>query len=323
MIFGSGDPQDSAAPDIPARANDEGVKGATPLCPSLAETSPLERRVFGVLGHLLPAVRKMQLDQLRAVRSLPSVILDLGLIPEAEGGIDALFRTYPKAQLIVADISSAAALSAPLGPPRASFSNPSLRVLAAQPERLPVAEAVADLLLATLSLPEPASPEILRECRRTLRPGGLMMLAALGAASLDLLARLASQPVDPAAGSTPTAQKEAMQRERELHKRLHDLHIAVEMQRLGDALFEAGFTDVVADVERIALGPEDLSTLRRIMQSPPDGEEDPSMPQEGIEDAAKIADDAVMEILFVHALSPRARAPEGGERRGVVFPEFR
>lgn len=269
-----------------------------------------------MMDCLSPVVRKMQLEQLEAIRSDPAVILDLGLISAAEGVGDAIERRYPKAQLIFADTTATSSSDAP---------------------RLALSPEIADLLIATFSLPGP-SPEILRECRRALRPGGLMMLGALGESSLDALARIVSMAGESIAGSMPASTAPGGRKEKALREDLQRLRIAVDLQRLGDAFFEAGFADVVADIERISVKEAEASIVRRIMRSHPGsmgaafagegdqgdfGRSQARFSMSGKIGSGKNTDDAVMEIVFVHARCPQAQSARGGESKGVVFPEFR
>ncbi|MBF2760807.1 MAG: hypothetical protein ISN28_11170 [Ectothiorhodospiraceae bacterium AqS1] len=291
------------------------------------------------LDYLLPIVRRMQIEQLEAIRLDPAAILDLGPIPAAEGVGDALSRRYPKAQRIFADPSSPSLAASDAPAPHLSLSSST---------------ELADLLIATLPLPLPSplpSPDVLRACRRALRPGGLMMLAALGDGSLDLLAQVASiagEEEDAVLGGSPPPsppEPPSARKEKALREELQRLRIAVDMQRLGDALFEAGFADVVADVERFSLDEAQASDLMRIMRgssgstvaSSSAGEGDRGLPSasqaaplsvsgrsvSGRSVSGKVEGDAMMEIVFVHARCPQAQSPRERPNRGVVFPEFR
>ncbi|WP_025770148.1 hypothetical protein [Thioalkalivibrio sp. HK1] len=326
MISPLGDPQDSPLCDAPSSIGESDADGRS----ALERRSTLERRVIEVMDYLSPGVRKMQLEQLEAIRSDPARILDLGSMPAAEGLGDALERRYPKAQRIIADSASQATSSDAASSPRLSLPSDS-----------------ADLLIATLSLSD-LSPENLRKCGQALRPEGLMMLAALGEGSLDTLARLVSMAGEavpgPMPASTPASTSAPARKDKALREDLQRLRIAVDMQRLGDAFFEAGFADVVVDIERISLGQAQVSILKGIMQSPSgstqatgsivagevaeDERDGVGMSQARFSISGKIgsgenAADAVMEIVFVHARCLGKQDRRGGESKGVVFPEFR
>ena len=111
------------------------------------------------------------------------------------------------------------------------------RYLRADAERLPLADAVADLVVAHLVLPWVANPgAALREMVRVARPGGLIMVSTFGDKSLSELDEL-NPPTHP-------------------RFRLPDMH------ETGNAMVEAGCHDVVIDADRLTFRYRSLDRLR-------------------------------------------------------------
>jgi len=100
----------------------------------------------------------------------------------------------------------------------------------ADAEALPFADASLDLVVSNLTLQWCDPDRVFRECRRVLRPGGLLLFTTFGPDTLQEL-RAAWRAVDCC-----------------VH--VHDF---IDMHDLGDALVRARFADPVMDVERLTL----------------------------------------------------------------------
>jgi malonyl-CoA O-methyltransferase len=112
--------------------------------------------------------------------------------------------------------------------------------IAADAAALPLRDAVADMVFSNLALQWCNDPDrVLRDCRRVLRPGGVLHLATLGPDTLIELRR-AWQAADPG------------------HVHVNRF---IDMHDLGDALVRAGFAEPVLDVERYTLTYDDVRAL--------------------------------------------------------------
>ena len=117
------------------------------------------------------------------------------------------------------------------------------RYLCADAERLPLKGAVVDLVVSNLMLQWSAAPaRLLRECRRALRPGGLLLLSGFG----------------------PDTLTELRQSWREADDYTH-VNTFADMHDTGDALMRAGFAAPVLESERcVALYPDARALLREL-----------------------------------------------------------
>jgi malonyl-CoA O-methyltransferase len=112
--------------------------------------------------------------------------------------------------------------------------------VAADAAALPLRDASADMVFSNLALQWCNDPDrVLRDCRRVLRPGGVLHLATLGPDTLVELRR-AWQDADPG------------------HVHVNRF---IDMHDLGDALVRAGFAEPVLDVERYTLTYDDVRAL--------------------------------------------------------------
>jgi malonyl-CoA O-methyltransferase len=117
------------------------------------------------------------------------------------------------------------------------FANSSARVCG-EANALPIAANSIDLAWSNLFALSHAAPAIIRELKRVLKPGGLLMLSTLGPDTLKEL-RAAFSQVDTLAHIQPQ----------------------VDMHDLGDMLAHEGFATPVADMEMITLTYPNLKRL--------------------------------------------------------------
>ena len=183
------------------------------------------------------AIADRLLEHLDPVRLTPEVVLELGA---ATGDLRrALVRRYPRARMLSLDPSSLR-LRRGLGPVwRRLLGPPAL--ICADDDVLPLRAASVDLVCCNLALSWSSDLlQALRECRRVLRVGGLIIFSTLGPDTLKEL-RAAWSEVDAWSHG-------------ELFPDMHDI---------GDALVAAAFTDVVVDAESLHVEFDDLAHLLR------------------------------------------------------------
>jgi malonyl-CoA O-methyltransferase len=159
------------------------------------------------------------LDRLEFVKIDPQVIIEVG----ARTGYitEALGRRYPHAQLVATDWSSHSL--------QTISANPNMLCVNADPENIPLASSIADLLVANLVWSwSNNGQDCLREWRRLLKPGGLLLFTALGPDTLCEL-RASFAAVDDQA----------------------HVHLFLDMHDIGDAMLTAQFSDTVMQAERI------------------------------------------------------------------------
>ena len=173
------------------------------------------------------AIAERLIEHLEPVRLEPEWVLE----PGAGAGFltELLQRRFPAARIVALDDVPALL---PRWAPRLRLpwrSPPRLTALCAHPGALPLARASVDAVCANLPLGLlTQGTALLGECRRVLRHGGLLMVSFLGPDSLVELRRSLA--------------------DLDRHPRLADFP---DMHDVADAVVSAGFSDVVADSERI------------------------------------------------------------------------
>lgn len=194
---------------------------------ALPEPALARRRFTAAAGSFDAAcaahdhARAALLARLDWLQIAPRQIVDAGC--GTGRGALALQQRYPDAQLLCVD-SSQAMLT------QAAAAVPSAATACCDVQALPLPDRSVDLLLGCCVLPWVDPQQLLGECARVLAPGGLLLLATTGPATLQELRR-AWRSVDD-----------------DVH-----VHASVDMQTLGDMLVRAGLHDPVLDTEQVTL----------------------------------------------------------------------
>lgn len=185
-------------------------------------------------------VREELLERLDVLRLQPRVVVDLGA-GTGQATI-ALKRRYPSSRVLALDL-------APRMLAQARRRQALLRRfdrVAADAAALPLRDASVDMVFSNLALQWCNDPDrVLRDCRRVLRPEGVLHLATLGPDTLVEL-RSAWHAADPG------------------HVHVNQF---IDMHDLGDALVRAGFAEPVLDVERYTLTYDDARGLMRDLKA--------------------------------------------------------
>ena len=182
------------------------------------------------------------LGRLALMRLEPKVVLDLGC---GTGRLAYLLRKrYRTAQVLGVDLALPMLQAARRRVPWNWPWRPSTGWLVADAERVPLANGSCDLIVSNLMLQWCDPDAVFAECRRLLRPGGLLLFTTFGPDTLKEL-RAAWQATDG-----------------DVH--VHDF---IDMHDLGDALVRARFADPVMDVERLTLTYPDVQGLLRDLKA--------------------------------------------------------
>jgi len=193
------------------------------------------RRVRRSFAHAAPSydaaavlqarVRDELLQRLDVVRLEPAVVLDLGA---GTGHASlALKRRFRSSQVVALDLAEGMLREAG----RRQTLLRRFRRVCGHAAQLPLRDASVDLVFSNLMLQWCTDPDaVFRECRRVLRPGGLLTFTTFGPDTLVELRR---------------AWADADQ-----HTHVNRF---IDMHDLGDALLRAGLVEPVMDVERYTL----------------------------------------------------------------------
>ncbi len=180
-------------------------------------------------------VRQRLLERLDFTRLEPAVVVDLGC--GTGGALEALQERYPAAQVLALDIAE--------GMLRRARERSIGQCIAGDVQRLPLADASVDLVFSSLTLQWCTDlGAALAECRRVLRPGGLLNFTTLGPQTLGEL-RAAWAAVD------------------------DGVHVNdfVELHELGDGLVGAGLAEPVLDIEHLTLTYREVGGLMRDLKA--------------------------------------------------------
>jgi malonyl-CoA O-methyltransferase len=192
-------------------------------------------RSYDGAATLQALVREELLSRLALLRESPRAVLDLGTGTGL--GARALKRAFPRATVTATDISASMLEQARR---HGRFWRP-IRCIEADARALPLESASIDLVFTNLMLQwiDPLD-DALREIRRVLRPGGLVLASSFGPLTLQEL-RAAWGEAD--AG----------------------VHVNefIDMHDFGSALQRGGFSEPVLDVDRHLRHYADAATLMR------------------------------------------------------------
>jgi len=185
----------------------------------------LSARAYDAAAVLQQRVRDELLERLDVVRLEPAVVLDLGA---GTGHASlALKRRYRSSQVIALDLAEGMLREAG----RRQTLLRRFRRVCGQAAALPLRDASVDLVFSNLMLQWCQDPDaVFGECRRVLKPGGLLTFTTFGPDTLVELRR-AWAAAD---------------------QRTH-VNRFIDMHDLGDALVRAGLAEPVLDVERVTL----------------------------------------------------------------------
>lgn len=247
------------------------------------------------------------LERLGLFRLQPERILDLGC--GTGHAWPGLGEHYPRARIIGLDLAFGMLIES-----RRGRWWRRERLLCADAERLPLADGSIDLIFSSLILQWCAPPDrALAECRRVLRPGGLLLASSLGPDTLKELraAWLASAPAEG---------------EREPPQGLPAAAF-VDLHDLGDAIIRAGFEGPVVDVEHLTLTYTDAPAVLRDLRDLGTGNAGTERPR-GLTGPGRLRGftsayerwrrpdgtlPATYEVVYAHAFAPRPGArPQDG-----------
>ncbi len=185
-------------------------------------------------------VRAELLERLDVVRLEPAVVLDLGA---GTGHASlALKRRHRGAQVVALDLAPGMLQEAG----RRQTLLRRFRRVCADAAALPLRDGSVDLVFSNLMLQWCNDPDaVFRECRRVLKPGGLMTFATFGPDTLVELRRAWAAAAD---GHT-------------------HVNRFIDMHDLGDALVRSGLAEPVLDVERYTLTYATVRDLMRDLKS--------------------------------------------------------
>jgi malonyl-CoA O-methyltransferase len=204
------------------------------------------RRSFGrsagaydAAAVLQKRVRDELLERLDVVRLEPAVVLDLGA---GTGHASlALKRRYRSSQVIALDLAEGMLREAG----RRQTLLRRFRRVCGNAAALPLRDASVDLVVSNLMLQWCNEPDaVFRECRRVLRPGGLLTFTTFGPDTLSELRRAWAA----ADGHT-------------------HVNRFIDMHDLGDALVRSGLAEPVMDVERYTLTYAEVRDLMRDLKA--------------------------------------------------------
>lgn len=175
------------------------------------------------------------LERLELIKLIPTRLLDMGCGTGELSG--QLTRRFKKADLVCLDLAPAMLTTAR----RKTGWFSKQRFVCGDAESLPLADDSVDMILSNLTVQWCEDLDaVFRECRRVLRPGGLLMFSTLGPDTLKEL-RASWEVVDG----------------------YSHVNAFIDMHDVGDALIRARLADPVMDVETVQLTYGDVMQLMR------------------------------------------------------------
>jgi len=196
-------------------------------------------RGYDQAAVLQARVRDELLQRLDVVRLEPAVVLDLGA---GTGHASlALKRRFRTSQVVAFDLAEGMLREAG----RRQTLLRRFRRVCGHAAALPLRDASVDLVFSNLMLHWCTDPDsVFRECRRVLRPGGLLTFTTFGPDTLIELRRAWAAA------------------DRHTH-----VNRFIDMHDLGDALLRAGLVEPVMDVERYTLTYAEVRDLMRDLKA--------------------------------------------------------
>lgn len=184
-------------------------------------------------------VARRLIERLDYIRFTPESILDIGC--GTGGNSQDLMRVYPKARVISADLSTGMVEHARRHGSRWQRWRGRQSFLAADMEHLPLADASVDMVFSNLTVQWCQDLEqVFRECRRVLKPGGMLMYSTLG----------------------PDTLKELRHSWQQADGYVH-VNAFMDMHDVGDAMIRARLAEPVMDVEHFTLTYREVNQLMR------------------------------------------------------------
>ncbi len=191
---------------------------------------------YDEVAQLQREVGERMLQQLALERFSPEQIVDIGAgTGYCTRGLESRFAG---AEVVALDLAEGMLR---LARKRRRRWRSRQRFLCADAHNLPLQSAVADLIFSNFTLQWCGDlPQVLAECWRVLRPGGLLFFSTLGAETLQELRRC-------------WAELDA------------DVHINQfnDLQAVGDLLLYSGYSEPVVSVDRFTLSYDSVLTLMR------------------------------------------------------------
>ncbi len=228
-------------PDIDRRGTDAVADGDFTIDQvRVRESFSDAARAYDAAAVLQQRVRDELLDRLDVLTLQPATIVDLGA--GTGHAAAALRKRYRRSRVLAIDIALGMLREAG----RRQTPLRRFQRVAADAAALPLRDGCADMVFSNLMLQWCNEPDrVLRECRRVLRPGGVLHFTTLGPDTLVELRR-AWHAADPS-----------------------HAHVSrfIDMHDLGDALLHAGFAEPVVDVERCTLTYDDARDLMRDLKT--------------------------------------------------------
>ena len=194
---------------------------------------------YDAAAELQRRVRDELLSRLDYVKLEPAAVLDLGA--GTGHAALALKRRYPASTVLAVDLAESMLREARR---RQTLFRRFQRVCA-DAAALPLRSASVELVFSSLMLQWCDVPDgVFAECRRVLRPGGLLSFATFGPDTLVELRRAWAAADD-------------------------GVHVSrfLDMHDVGDALVRAGFAEPVMDVDRVTLTYAEVRDLMRDLKA--------------------------------------------------------
>lgn len=198
-------------------------------------------RQYDAAAILQRQVREEMLSRLDVVKLQPAAILDAGC--GTGHGLQALLQRFRQARGVALDLAEGMLARTQALFPRYRFWQVQPHYVCADIEAMPLATASVDLVWSNLAIQWCNDLDAaLQECRRVLRPDGLLMFATLGPDTLKELRAAGGQ---------------------------QHTHVSrfIDMHDIGDALTRAGFSAPVLDVMHYTLTYDTVESVMRDLKA--------------------------------------------------------